>query len=221
MKAEQLVYYTEPEFMVLMEFAGDAPYSLPSTYQEPTDGELAQALFQLSRRGLLKTNIDGPVLLGDGNEFIQMRTAPLAVVLTAYQPDFRQSLCYAKGEAVWIAELLAERGTRMFRLRCFDLTGLSQWLFQAGYLNEPELTERDAGELNATLRKQDGPQEETLLFRMEKYRNGGKLLASYELGKGWAGRWLRKAQEGSTILKIFTKESWSETFVDCFYGGSI
>lgn len=220
MKDGKRLYFSSAEFAIMLELAGEAPCSLLHGGSLPDDAALAKAFISLFQRGLIRREKDRLAVSGEGQLFLQIRNAPVAVVMPRTMPHGSELICYVEEDILLLVELADAILTRQYRLQVLGRPELVAWLFDAGLLNRPVLTDGDVPELAALFADELEENAGRPTFRLEKYRNGGELLETYELRRGKGGCLLYHAGETACGTEIYTTEALSRMLTDCFGKGS-
>ena len=157
---------------------------------------------------------------GEGRLFSQIRSAPIAVVMTQKKPYGNEFICYVEENTLFLVELTDAILTRQYRLQALDRPELAVRLFDAGLLEQPVLTDGDVSELTILFSDELEENAGRPIFRLEKYCNGGSLLDTYELRRGKSGNLLYHASETALGTEFYTAEALSRMLTDCFGKGS-
>lgn len=203
----------------MLELAGEPPCTFLQAGGTLDDTDLMKAFISLFQRGLIAREKDRLAVSGEGKMFAQLRGAPVAVVMRKL-PGGGEFICYAAENILFLVELTEAILTRQYRLRELDWSELAAWLFDAGLLYQPALADEDAAELALLFADELEENSGKVLFRLEKYRNGGELLEAYELRLGKGGRLLYHANETECGTEIYTKEALLRMLTACFGKGS-
>ena len=214
MRQGEAWYFTPAEFELLLDLSDGGPYSVFRTGAAPDDAELVEAFAGLYGRGLLLRSGDAFI---PAPEFAAIRAATTAVVIRAERPRSSVSVCYTASCALWLAEVSGDILADRIRLRQTDREGLETWLFDAGILPHPVLTEEDAADLS--LLYDDGPPIGKPFFRVEKYQNGGGFLCAWEALEGGGGPLVRRDDGQTQTAAFYTAESLSRMMEECFQTG--
>lgn len=209
MRQELTLYFTQAEFMLMLELAGGGECSVLSGGALPGKEELTLAFASLFQRGLLRRQGEDLVPDGAGALFEDIRRAPWAVRISG--PEGETAVCYVRGEELWLVELADVILSRQYRVRRMDRGSIERWLFDSGLLEPPVLTREDLSELDAMEEELPGLDRRVLL-RVEKYRNGGEAVEGYEVFRSGARR--RIGRDGQDV--DYTREALSQMLADCF-----
>ena len=205
----EVLYFTQAEFMLLLELAGGGECSLLSDGVRPEREALTLAFAARFQRGMLRRQGEGFALEGTGVLFADIRSAPWAVCLSS--PEGERGVCYVGEEGLWLVELADTILTRQYRVRRMDRLSMEQWLFDSELLERPVLTCEDLSELGALEEELPGLDRQTLL-RLEKRRNGGPVMELYEVYQNGVQRGI--SRNGQDVN--YTQEALSQMLTDCF-----
>lgn len=220
MKDGKTLYFSPAEFAIMLELAGESPCSLLRDSSTPDDTALTKAFISLFQRGLVERERDRLAVSGEGRLFIRLRNAPVAVAMSRRPPAGGGSICYVEEDILFLVELTDAILTRQYRLRTLSRPELAAWLLDAGLLDVPVLTDGDAAELTSLFTDELEENAGRGLFRLDKYRNGGELLETYELRRGKSGRLLYHAGTADCGTEIYTAEALSRMLTACFGKGA-
>lgn len=203
----------------MLELAGESPCSLLRDSSTPDDTTLTKAFISLFQRGLVGREKDRLAVSGEGRLFVRLRNAPTAVVMSRRSPVGGESICYVEEDILFLVELADAILVRQYRLQVLRRPELAAWLLDAGLLDRPVLTDEDIPELASLFTDELEENAGQALFRLEKYRNGGELLETYELRRGKSGRLLYHADMTACGTEIYTTEALSRMLTACFGKG--
>lgn len=203
----------------MLELAGASPCSLLRDGNTPDDAALTKAFISLFQRGLVEREKDRLAVSGEGRLFVRLRNAPTAVAMSRQAPVCSESICYVEEDVLFLVELADAILTRQYRLQALSRPGLAAWLLDAGLVDRPVLTDGDIPELTSLFTDELEENAGQALFRLEKYRNGGELLETYELRRGKSGRLLYHAGMTDCGTEIYTTEALSRMLTACFGKG--
>ena len=212
MREGEVFYFTPAEFAVLMELAGEGPYSVMDGL-EPDDKSLALAFSSLFRRGFIARQGDGFILTEAANPFAGMRKARTAVLIAAPRLS---AAAYAGGEAVWLVQEAEDVLARRLRVWQTAPEAVGRWLLDADALAVPALRDEDAAELERLLEEELRQPPDSALLRLEQYRNGGELLCSWEVAAGQGVRFAVRRDSQGCAARIYTQEALSQMLAECF-----
>ena len=217
MREGELLYFTRRELEWMLELSGGPEYSVYSTGQEKTkirEEDMACTLASLYQRGFLRED-GGRLVPGEkGGFFREMRSAPLAVMLTARYSRNSASVCYGGNGHVWVVEQIATTLTEECRLWRVDVPGLELWFLSAGMLPPPRLSREDAREWNGALEE---PVSGETVLRLERHRNGGGPTGEYEVIEGCGTHVILIRADGLERMELYTKEALREMLAECFH----
>lgn len=219
MKDGKTLYFSSAEFAIMLELAGESPCSLLRNSSTPDDAALTKAFINLFQRGLVQREKDRLVVSGEGRLFVRLRNAPTAVVMSRHPPVGSKCICYVEEDILFLVELVDAILARQYRLQALRRPELAAWLLDAGLLDRPVLTDEDIPELASLFIDELEENAGQALFRLEKYRNGGELLETYELRRGRSGRLLYHAGMTACGTEIYTTEALSRMLTACFGKG--
>lgn len=220
MKDGKTIYFSPAEFAVMLELAGETPCSLFHDGSTLEDTDLTKAFISLFQRGLIQREGDRLAVNGEGRLFSKIRNAPVAVVMIQRKAFGGEFICYAEEDSLLLVELVDSILTRQYRLQVLSRPELASWLFDAGLLDRPVLTDGDVPELSALFADELKENDGRTFLRLEKYHNGGELLGIYELRRGTGGCLLYHDGGTSCSTEFFTTEAMSHMLADCFGKGS-
>ena len=208
------LYFTQAELEVMLELSGGAAHTLYRLEPPPDDAALIEAFASLYQRGFLTRTESGLTPTARGGFFRDISRAPLAVALTMRHLRERAALCYCDGETVWVCEYLRTALSTRTRLSRIPVENMETWLFETEILPPPVLTDADAGECLRTWSGETNP--DSLRLRLERYRNGGELLGTYEVLSGDGLPLIRSRQGGQTSVSLYTVEALRAMLAHCF-----
>lgn len=218
MKEGTLLYFTEEEFALLLDFAGGDEYLVLLTQDGLDDRRLPEALVRLYQRGFLVRTQDSFALSKQVSFFHDLRNAEHIVLLHCEQPEQKTVLCYVQNGTVWLAELLGRNPYRQYRVCKSNRT--EQWLLDAEFLPRPFLQKQDSHELELLfadeLEKAAEERQETA--RVEKYSSQGVLLCSYTIFLGGVGLLMEIQNADGMENRIYTADVLRELLQECFGG---
>ncbi len=203
----------------MLELAGGSPCSLLRDSSTPDGTALTKAFISLFQRGLVEREKDRLAVSGEGRLFARLRNAPTAVVMSRRSSVGGESICYVEEDILFLVELVDAILARQYRLQALRRPELAAWLLDAGLLDRPILTDEDIPELASLFTDELEENAGQALFRLEKYRNGGELLETYELRRGKSGRLLYHADMAACGTEIYTTEALSRMLTACFGKG--
>lgn len=213
------LYFSPAEFAVMLELAGEAPCSLLRGRETPGNEALTQAFAALFQRGLLLRSGNRFSVSGPGQMFACMRSAPWAVFISGKRPYESAAVCYAGDGILWLVELADVILSHQYRVQPLERAEVREWLFSAGFLERPLLTEEDTAELTGLFAGELAESGVRPLLRLEKHVNGGPLLTVYEVGKGRSGQLVYTRSGAEHETAIFTEEALARMLADCFGKG--
>jgi|GEM_PF-6134653 len=216
MSEEKGIYFSTAEFFILLELAGQSRCTLLDSGEIPNDTELRQAFVSLFQRKLIEPTGKDFALLGKGKNFVEIKQAPYAVSITWRQPYPRRALCYVTENALWLAELVDVILTAQYRIRRLHRREMIRWLLETGLLTLPSLTNADTKEMKALLFNSMEELSGSTALSLEKYRNGGGLVTSYEMFRRRGYKFIRIRDNGDCEVKMYTKETVKWMLKDCF-----
>lgn len=219
MKDGKMLYFSPAEFSIMLELAGESPCSFFCAGDTPDGASLTKAFISLYQRRLIKPEKNRLTVSGEGRLFVRLRNAPVAVVMTQRTPGGGEFICYVEEDILFLVELRDTILTRQYRLQALKRPELAAWLLDAGLLDRPVLTDGDIPELASLFTDELEENAGQALFRLEKYRNGGELLETYELRRGKSGRLLYHAGMTDCGTEIYTTEALSRMLTACFGKG--
>lgn len=213
----ELLYFTPAEFVVLMELAGEGPYSMMFIRENEIDDDaLTQAFVTLFQRDLIYQNGAGFTLSARGKLFQALRQARFAVMISAEDAQTYTAGCYVGEEALWLVECIDAVLDKQFRIRKIEHDGIRQWLLDKGAFVQPILNKENAKELTREFEDELSNPEGHRLLRLERYCNGGNLICAYELlAMDGCNVVTRRGPEDCTA-EICTAEAISHMLSECF-----
>lgn len=215
MREDKLLYFTPAEYILMMELAGDGPYSmLQSDTLEPDDTDFIQAFSTLFRRGMICRKGNCFVLSDKGNFFVEMKQAQASVLLSAPQVALT-AICYIGKTSLWLVELADDILSLRYRVRQIDRSTLRRWLMDAAALASPALCEEDVTEIKQFFKDMLSQSEGQTLLRLERYINEN-MLFSYELLEGKYGQLVVYTDALGQKIDIYTEEKLSQIILDSF-----
>lgn len=219
MREDELFYFSEEEFALMMELSGGKEYSLFLSNPKIDECRLTEAFFTLFQRGFIVRTADSFTASDEGSIFHELRNAPYIVLLQKYFPDQRTLLCYVQEKIVWVAELQSGSLSERYRLRRLNHQSISKWMFDMEVLPRPILEEEDVTELNAMFSDElnQEPSGE-LLVRISKHTGGGIFLQEYVLYAGQVGSILQISDGENRQRAIYTRELANNMILGCLGG---
>lgn len=204
----------------MLELSGETPCVILRGDSTPDDAALSKAIISLFQRGLIRRERNQLTVSGEGRIFSRIRNAPVAVVMTRMMPHSGELVCYVEEDIFLLVDLADVILTQQYRLRVLGRAELAAWLIDSNFLKSPALTDEDALELTSLFADELEENTGRPTFRLEKYRNGGELLETYELRRGKGGDMLYHAHEMVCGTEFYTTEALSRMLTACFGKGS-
>lgn len=218
MKDGELLYFSEGEFALMMELAGDGDYTVFLTEAEPDERTLTEAFVSLFRRGLLVRTPDTLTLSESGAFFREMRNAPHYVVIHGMPPEQCLLVCYIQGNTIWLSEVRNGSKAERYRLSRHTKHSIRKWLLDVDALPRPQLRKEDVKEIE-TLFADELKQEPdgTAMARIERFTKNGTCELTCSLYPGAV--WLLYRQSGDEAETfVYTQNEFNNTVEQCFGG---
>lgn len=213
----ELLYFTPAEFVVMMELAGEKPYSMMFIAEsEIDDAALTQAFATLFQRELILQKGTGFIHSAKGQLFGELRQAQFVVMISADYTHGYTAGCYVADKALWLVECTDTVLAKQFRVQKIERGSIEQWFLSKEIFRRPVLREENVEELFRELWEElDVPAGEQLL-KLELYHNGGDLICTYELlAADKYDMIVRRDTEGCKA-DIYTAEAMSRMLAECF-----
>lgn len=219
MREDELLYFSEEEFALMMELCEGNEYSLFLAEPEINEIRLREAFLTLFRRGLITRTENSFIPSEEGIFFSELRNAPYVVLLRKKEPEERTVLCYIQKKILWVSELQAGSLSDRYRLRRISRDKISQWMLDTALLPRPVLNMEDTKELYSIYADElnEAPVNEELL-RISKYDGSGILLREYALYAGKAGTLIQITDDKNKPLSFYTWDLLWEMLRECFGG---
>lgn len=213
----ELLYFTPAEFVVMMELAGEGPYSMMFVEASEIENEaLTQAFTTLFQRELIAQKGTGFALSAKGQLFELLRHAQFVVMISAEDPHGFTAGCYVAEDALWLVECIDTRLYKQFRLQKTGYDGIGQWLMDKGAFASPILGKENVRELAQEFENKLSDPAGLRLLRLERYRNGGALICTYELLAADGCNVITRRESERCAAEICTAEAMSHMLIECF-----
>ena len=213
----ELLYFTPAEFVVMMELAGEGPYSMMFVEApEIGDDALAQAFTTLFQRGLIARAGTGFRLNARGQLFEALRRARFVVMISAENTRGYTAGCYVAEEALWLVECIDTPLENQFRVQKAEHDGMRQWFLDRETFEQPILRREDVKDLTREFEDELSDPVGRRLLKLERYHNGGGLICTYELlALDGCNVTVRRELE-SCAAEICTVEAILDMLLECF-----
>lgn len=217
MREGELLYFTPAEFVVMMELAGEEPYSMMFVEaSEIEDEALTRAFTTLFQREMITQTGTGFALSAKGRLFEALRRARFVVMISAEEPHGYTAGCYVAGDALWLVECTDTVLHKQLRIQKTGYGGIRQWLMDKETFVQPVLGRENVGELARELEDKLADPEGRQLLRLERYQNGGALICTYELLAMDGCNVVVRRESESCAAEICTVEAVSHMLRECF-----
>lgn len=213
----ELLYFTPAEFVVMMELAGEGPYSMMFTDEtEIDDVALTQAFTTLFQRDLIFQQGVKFMHSSRGQLFKSLRQAQFAVMISAENAHRYTAGCYVANEVLWLVECIDTALSKQLRLQKLRYGDIEQWLLDKEIFEKPVLDEENARYLADEFREVLANPAGSQMLKLERYHNGGASICTYELlAMDGCNVVVRRGIDGC-IAKIYTVEAMSRMLSECF-----
>lgn len=213
----ELLYFTPAEFVVMMELAGEKPYSMLFVHEtEIDDVSLTEAFASLFQRNLISRNGEGFIRSARGQLFEELRQARFVVMVSAENPRGYTAGCYVAEDVLWLVECIDTVLSKQFRIQKMGRGDVKQWLLDKGAFGPPILDEENAKDLAQELRDKLEDPTGSRMLKLERYYNGGDLVCMYELLAMSECNVIVRREMGNCAAEIYTTEAMSHMLTECF-----
>ena len=213
----ELLYFTPAEFVVMMELAGEGPYSMMFVEaSEIGDEALTRAFTTLFQRGLIAPKGTGFMISAKGRMFEMLRQAHSVVMISAEDARGYTAGCYVAEKALWLVECVDTVLYKQFRVQKAGPDGMKQWLFDKEAFEQPVLDRESAKELAGEFEDELSNPAGRRLLKLERYHNGGGLICTYELLAMDGCNVVTRRESESCAAEICTVEAVSDILLECF-----
>lgn len=213
----ELLYFTPAEFIVMMELAGEGPYSMMFIDgNEIDDAALTQAFTTLFQRGLILQEGKRFIHSAKGQLFKELRQARFVVMISAENARKYTAGCYAAEDTLWLVECIDTVLSKQLRVQKTRCDAVGQWLLDKEAFEQPVLDEENAKELARELKDELADPVGNQVLKLERYHNGGDLIYTYELVAMNACNVIVRREMESCAAKICTAEAMSHMLTECF-----